>query len=337
MIYLLLYFYYSFLTLLENKIKIDAVLKMIITIFPLLGLIIFIENIPDYDIYRLSYENIENFNYTINLNIEKLYLIITLIFYRLGVSYHIFRTILLSLMTILFSYILMKVNHKKYFLNFLLFYSCIFITTIFIQYRSGLALILFLIFGVKCLKYGKIALFIIIIFILSFIHTSILSMLPLVFLYRVESRKIKLFFLIGSIGLIFIYDEIFKLLGYLSTKLFILQKINNYILNSSFYSPNSTLGVRDLSNIFLFIIIVYFIRVSREENMYVWMFFFIIFYRIIFYKTPEVGIRLGFLCQYSVVILISKIMKKNFLNFIGILTFYFISFYSIIHNYARLF
>ena len=59
--------------------------------------------------------------------------------------------------------------------------------------------------------------------------------------------------------------------------------------------------------------------------------------RIIFYKTPEVGIRLGFLCQYSVVILIPKLMKKNFFNFLGILTFYFISFYSIIHNYARLF
>jgi hypothetical protein len=337
MIYLLLYFYYSFLALFENKIKIDIVLKIIITISPLLGLIIFIENIPDYNIYKLSYENIENFNYVINLHMEKLYLVVSWIFYQLGITYHFFRVIVLSIIVTSFSYIIVKLGYKNYFLRFFLLYTCIFITTIFIQYRSGLALMLFLSFGIKYLKYKKKLLFIIIIFILSFIHNSILSMLPLVFLCGIESRKTKLFFLIASIGLIFIYDEIFKLLEYLSRNLLILKKINNYILNSEFYFSNSTLGIRDLSNIFLFIIIVYFIKVSREENIYVWMFFLMIFYRIIFYKTPEVGIRLGFLCQYSVIILIPKLMKKNFFNFIGILTFYFISFYSIIHNYARLF
>ena len=172
MIYIYIFIYLSILCYLEKILRMNKRVSFILCFIPLIFIIVFVRDIPDYEAYLKSYNLLNNLDDNYHINLEKGYLYISKIFYFIGLNYHFFRIILLGLILVVFSKILLE--GKNLAIKFLLFYATTFIFTVLVQYRSGLGLALFFLFGIPFLKRNKKIYFLVLVFLLSFFHKSIL-------------------------------------------------------------------------------------------------------------------------------------------------------------------
>lgn len=334
MIFIYNFFYLTFLNLIENKIRLNKKIYLILCSIPLILIIVLCKNLPDYKYYYDSYMNIENINYYGHVNLENGYLYVSKIFYHLGFSYHWFRSILLLMILCIF---LFKIYYTEKDIAFkiLLFYSTTFIFTILVQYRSGLALALYLIFGIELLIKNKKIFYILYILLLTQIHSSIILFLPLIFLKKIENKKIKVIILVFTLLIPFFYQEILELITILSNYIPGLEKINNYLNNPAWYDVNGKYGRRDFFTIFLYLLLILKLTInSKEKNIYLWIFYLSIFYRSIFLKIPEIGFRAYLLCQFSLIFLIPKLLENKILIKIMAILVSFVYFYLLISVYG---
>lgn len=333
MIFIYNFFYLTLLSLLENKIKLNKKIILILSIFPLVLMIVFLKNFPDDNYYYDSYIHINEIKYNGHFNLEKGYLFLSKIFFDLGFSYHWFKVTVLIIILCIF---LKKIYDKNEIcFKVLLFYSTTFIFTVLVQYRSGLVLALFLVSGIELLKKNKNIFYTFYILFLTQIHSGIILFLPLIVLRKITSKKMKIFILLCTILIPFFYQEILELINILSIYIPGLEKVNNYLNNPVWYDVNGKYGRRDIFTIILYLLLVLKLKIySKRENIYLWIFYLSIFYRSIFIKVPEVGFRAYLLCQFSLIFLIPKLLKnKLFIKIISILVI-FVYFYLLISVYG---
>lgn len=334
MIYIYIFVYLCVLCYLERILKLNKRLSFILCSIPLIFTIIFIRNIPDYEAYLKSYNLLNNLNDNYHINLEIGYLYISKIFYFWGLNYHFFRIILLGFILAVFSKILL--DGKNLTVKFLLFYTTTFIFTVLVQYRSGLSLALFCLYGIPLLKKNKKGHFLFLIFLLSFFHKSIFLFVPLIFLKDILKKRDKIILLFIALLIPYFYSYILKILEKGAEYISFFNKLNNYLKTPWWFDINATFGRRDYFTISLCLFFIIFLKkVSKEENIYFWIFYLCILYKGIFIKIPEVGFRAYLLCQFSLVILVPKFLtKRYYIRVFVIQLVTFIYFYLLISSYG---
>lgn len=318
------------LSILERKIKLSKDVKLIFTIFPLFILIIFLRKLPDYKMYETSYLYSDNLELFIHKNLEKGYLLLTKIFYNLGISYHIFRIFFLSIEVFLFVKLFWEKENMCTYI--FLFYINIFIITILIQYRSGLALVLFYNISIHFLLANKRIKFLMSIIGLTLIHKSIIMFLPSIVLKKI--KKIK-YYIILLFGILFFPK--FQILLYIFLQNIIkifpsLNKLNNYIHNKNVMD----IGVRDCYMILMFVLILFYYKSKKvkDKQIYISLLFLGIFYRFFISWHAELGMRSYLFAQSAFVFLLPELMKNKKIHFIiGILMI--INCYLLVKGYAK--
>lgn len=334
---LIVFFYLSILMLFQ-EIKKSKIIE-IAMLLPFLYLIVVVKKIPDYDMYLNSFNNINDFISFYHRNLENGYLYITLIFRKIGFEYHYFRIVLLFF--IFFLYYKVMQNMVKKNIAIFIFYCVSFIYGVLVQYRSGLMLALFLNFGIKLLENKKYKKYIILIFLLTLIHSSALLFLPLVFIYKIKTKKVKIIILILTVFLPVYFDSVIIIIDYMSNYIRALKKIFNYLNSSYWYKENSTIGLRDLFNIGVYIYFLIFFKIkNKKDNIYMWLLYLSIFWRFLFIRIPEVGLRSYLLFQFSLVYLVSSIfkslnLKTRILYLIFLIIISYIYFYLLISQYGH--
>lgn len=311
MIFIYIFVYLCILCYLEKFLKINKKIIIVLCAVPLIALIIFLKNIPDYEMYFKSYNLSYDLKNSYHINIEKGYLWLSKFFYLANLNYHFFRIILLSIIVLIFLNIIGK---RKYIsISFLLFYTTTFIFTVLVQYRSGLSLALFCLFGIPLLKKNKKIHFLILVFLLSFFHKSIFLFIPLIFLKDIYKKIEKIILLFIALLIPYFYSYVLKILEKGAEYISFFDKLNNYLKAPWWFDINATFGRRDWFTILLCLFfIIYLKKISKEENIYFWIFYLSILYRGIFIKIPEVGFRAYLLCQFSLVILVPKFLTRRY-------------------------
>lgn len=308
MIFIFIYFYMLGLVILEEKIKIKKKVRVFLSSFPLICLILFIKRIADYEMYERFYINPNLPNH-----FEVGYNYISNFFYKIGLSYHSYRVIILLIVLYCFSKRIFKI--KEVCFSYFVLYIYTFIIVCLIQYRSGISLIL-LVFGVYFLQKKKYLMFLFMIYIAGKFHSSIIVFIPIIFLKNLKSRRWKLILGVGvfllpfCIKYLYPFIEIAVLKG---IKYFPqLWKLNYYIENFSF---NFSYSVKDLLNILLFLILSfegkYLTKEEKEDyDIYIWIFYLGIFYRSLFLGVTEIGFRLMILGQSTLFLVVLPLMRK---------------------------
>lgn len=334
MIYIYIFMYLCILCYLEKILKMNKRLSFILCSIPLIFIIIFVRNIPDYEVYLKSYNLLNNLNDNHHINLERGYLYIGKMFYFIGLNYHFFRIILLGFILVIFSKILL--DNKNWTVKFLLFYTTTFIFTVLVQYRSGLSLALFCLFGIPLLKKNKKSQFLALIFILSFFHKSIFLFIPLIFLKDIFRKRNKIILLFTALLIPYFYSYVLKILEKGAEYISFFNKLNNYLKAPWWFDIDATFGRRDYFTILLCLFFIICLkRISKEENIYFWVFYLCILYRGIFIKIPEVGFRAYLLCQFSLVMLVPKFLTKEYyIRVLFIQSITFIYFYLLISSYG---
>lgn len=187
MIYLMMTFFLSFLSLFEIILK-EKILKLILFYIAAATVVIFcsVRYAVGYDFYAYQkiYDQIPN-SIFINDGLkdikgEYLFLKLFTLFKSLGFSYEIASSIILFLINIIFVFTIKK-NAKYKILSLLILYSLYFVY-IFSTLRQGLAIALSLLICFKFLDSKKIIYYYIFSFLIIFIHSSaiILFIFPLI-------------------------------------------------------------------------------------------------------------------------------------------------------------
>lgn len=334
MIFIITFFYFCILCYIEKIFKIHKKIFVFLCMIPLIILIIFIKDIPDYEMYFKSYNLSYDLKNNYHINIEKGYLWLSKFFYLTDLDYHFFRIGLLLIILLMFLKIMIKSKYIS--INFLLFYSTTFIFTVLVQYRSGLSLALFYLFGIPLLKKNKKSQFLALIFLLSFFHKSIFLFIPLIFLKDIFKKRNKIILLFTALLIPYFYSYVLKILEKGAEYISFFNKLNNYLKAPWWFDIDATFGRRDYFTILLCLFFIICLkRISKEENIYFWVFYLCILYRGIFIKIPEVGFRAYLLCQFSLVILIPKFLTKEYyIRVLFIQSITFIYFYLLISSYG---
>lgn len=308
MIFIVVFFYMYGLVILEEKIKIRKNIRIIFSLLPLVLMIFFIKNIADYEAYKKFYMNpiLEN-------HFEVGYKYISNFFHNRGFEYHTYRIFLLLSMLSIFSIEIIKM--KEICFTYFVFYIYTFIILLLIQYRSGISFLLLLI-AVKFLKRNKILIFLFIMYIASKFHVSIIAFVPVILLKKVKNIKIR--FVMGAFLFLFpfflstLYPILEKLLIELKVYFPALWKFEYYITTVDF---KLKYGIKDIINIFLFFILSikgkYLTKEERKEcDIYIWIFYLGLFYRVLFLGYVELGVRMMILGQGTLFLLTRPIMRK---------------------------
>lgn len=255
--YIILFLIYFSLYLTDYK---KTRKKYLLSIIPLLVVIFIRYGIgTDYFSYNVLYDEISLTN-VFNDSSEFGFNIIMLIFKGLGFNYHSFSTILLSITLIAYTSWIYD-NSENVYTSLLIFYSFFFIVWVLSAYRQGFVMAI----GVYLLFNRKIDLSIfnkvIIILLLTTIHSSALYFLIMLVFEKIALRKNTLILLyVSSVLLSFILVKIFP---------YFISNIS--FLSNNFYLKNYPVGwslFPALIRSIFFVIMIYSYDYYQENTFY---------------------------------------------------------------------
>lgn len=268
--------------------------------------IIMLQTLPDLKNYQTIYEKYM-YEGKIDNHVEIGYMLFNRIFADLSFPFHVFRCVLIIFSCALFFNGIIELSECLS-ISALYFYTCIFVYSYLIQIRTGLGLSVFVGIGLPAYYRKKNHILILSILIAMTFHLSMIALVcPFLLCKLPKTHRIKIFFTILVIGLLFI--NVFDLFNSIVKTFFGQTKLIAYINESG--ARNNGLSTRDIVNFIFCIIFSCYTNENEFDNLMFWSFFCGYVFKILFRNFFEIGVRFNLLFSYSLIFLMPLLYKQK--------------------------